>query len=199
MIAAPRRPRPERNDVCPPWHIASQPRASRRVCMKGNWIALADTARKTENEASATPRCFGAASEEEEECTATRRNRKIAAHRRTAPPATMMLGVSDGGGGGGGGGGFPNGSQLKAGRSIGASIGILLFRPRHEVDRSRQGTVSVVPQEPTPALRPPPNQRAPPLRHARIGSVKRDCACSTTATWGTRPVTFLLPSVLTYQ
>ena len=170
MIAAPRRPRPERNDVCPPWHIASQPRASRRVCMKGNWIALADTARKTENEASATPRCFGAASEEEEECTATRRNRKIAAHRRTAPPATMMLGVSDGGGGGGGGGGFPNGSQLKAGRSIGASIGILLFtatrgRQVKEVSRFCAARADLRP----PCAPPQTNAHAPsPSRTHRI-------------------------------
>ena len=43
MRIAPNRVRPERSEVWPPWHSASQPKVSRRVCMNGNVIAAAET------------------------------------------------------------------------------------------------------------------------------------------------------------
>ena len=67
MIDAPTRPRPERSDVCPPWQSASQPRASRRVCMKGNVIAADEMAMKHESDPRKIPGwvffCFLSAAE----------------------------------------------------------------------------------------------------------------------------------------
>ena len=59
ISAAPTSASPERSDVCPPWHSASQPSASRRVCMKGKVTADELTAVKMAIERSSTPRCGG--------------------------------------------------------------------------------------------------------------------------------------------
>jgi len=50
---------PDRREVCPPWHSASQPRASRLVCMKGKLIAAAATEMNDIHDPIVTPRCVG--------------------------------------------------------------------------------------------------------------------------------------------
>lgn len=50
---------PDRREVCPPWHSASQPRASRLVCMKGKLIAAAATEMNDIHDPIITPRCIG--------------------------------------------------------------------------------------------------------------------------------------------
>ena len=59
MSEAPTRVSPERREVCPPTHSASQPSASRRLCMKGKLIAAAATEMNDMIEPSITPRCIG--------------------------------------------------------------------------------------------------------------------------------------------